>query len=818
MLTQLIRRWSVSHPNKVFLSGYDKVITYSNAVEEIERMSFQISQMTHDKEYQKRTAVIFTEDGNISSKMLLWEIAALDRGIDIAYLDSSIPSKKLAAMVSALSPNFLYEGGEVTLRQEDGCAGTDLSSEVTECGNLIFHTSGTTGFPKQVTTPASKLLQYATSRVADECITSDSRILLASSSMFDPSQGDFFSTLQSGCTLCVPDFNSYVAETGLVVQRTRPTHVLTTPTVWEGITESESQKVLADTFLSVISLGGELMSSRLKSLWATSETHTLLNVYGQTEHVVYQSSQIITSVSNPHNIGRPYPHVKYSLSKGILCINDNPTGDRAKLSSTGDYIFEGRNNPEVDLQRKIHGRRVDLSEVNNFISKCLSLPCYSVMSGKDVVCFVSCSKSHDLIFTTNSNHTRLVQQLYFNLQCIFSALHLASANELPHYMFPRNIIFVSDIPKGPTGKVDLPSLTALAELSNLDQMCASIVELIGGDITQEYVRETIQSFNVDTTEPTTVVERAVAMAWKKEFGVEEVFLESNFFSIGGDSMSALRTVREVRFSLSPETATTGNSNEALHGDIKGTFSPAELLRRPILKDYCEYIASALDITCDTLPDSCFEEPAPRRCSLLFKSAACGSLLAIDILIKQCGLDPNGGINRNCRGTSPLHIAAREGDSGCCKKLIGLGASVCSTTSIGTSPLHVAAGAGHREIVKLLIDAGAPASIKDLNKQTCLYYAARNGHADLCADLINVFCIPTNIYDRWGRSPVHWSVINNNPSVLRVLLSAGLSLTDTRTKAHKTRLAKEHPLDLAARMHPDADDLHAVLREFSAAVC
>ena len=823
MLSQLVRKWSLLHPDKIFLSGNKgEMYSYSKSILMIEKLSKQIKQCYNLK--QQQTAVILTSNGNIGCKLFLWQVAVLDSGVNIAYIDSqSIPSRRITAMSEAIASSITWSSDEIVTQYnqcDSLCESDDFlcdhNVEQVSCGNLIFHTSGTTGFPKQVHTSASKLLDYAASRCEDEDINIHSRILLASSSMFDPAQGDFFSVLHSGCTLCVPDYSEYVIEPAKVVLTHRPTNIVSTPTIWNGISDEDAKMIMKSSFLKVIALGGEAMPTRLISLWGGHEKLILLNVFGLTEFVVYQSRKIISSLSDQYNIGKPYCHVEYKVVSDVLYTNDYPTGDLAEVIS-GEYLFRGRSNPELNLQRKILGRRIDLSEVNIYLTKTLNFQAaYSVVIDDKVISVVAIPEilKHHVVDENDSKRT--IELIYSNLQILSSVIQQAAALDLPRYLIPTNVMFLSHLPTGPTGKINQSEIMRLAKMPLLEQSYESLYRIVESyiDPIECLLKEVIEHSKSKLNPPSTSVEIIISNSWKKEFGDIELFKESNFIVIGGDSMSALRIVRDVRMCLLPDY-TSSSDTEALHGDIDGIFAPIELLRRPVLECYSRFIETHIKVECE-ISDSTSEKNTPNHqfSNLLLDSVRCGCELATNILIKQCNVCPNGGISRLRKGISPLHVASLHGDVNSCSQLLSLGASLYSTTAIGTSALHVAAGAGHSKVVELLINKGTPVSIKDLNKQTCLYYAVRNGHVGLSGELINKYSVPTSNHDRWGRSPVHWAVINNNSSVLRVLLEAGLSLSDTRTKAHKTRLLKEHPIDIALRMHPQESKLLAVLREFS----
>ena len=71
------------------------------------------------------------------------------------------------------------------------------------------------------------------------------------------------------------------------------------------------------------------------------------------------------------------------------------------------------------------------------------------------------------------------------------------------------------------------------------------------------------------------------------------------------------------------------------------------------------------------------------------------------------------------GETPLHWAARFGQSQVAELLIAEGADVNAKNVVGQTPLHWAAMAGHKEIIELLIAAGAEVNAKTKRGDTPL---------------------------------------------------------------------------------------------------
>jgi acyl-CoA synthetase (AMP-forming)/AMP-acid ligase II/acyl carrier protein len=89
------------------------------------------------------------------------------------------------------------------------------------------------------------------------------------------------------------------------------------------------------------------------------------------------------------------------------------------------------------------------------------------------------------------------------------------------FKVPRQVLIVSEVPKGPTGKLQRIGLAAKLGIENLAARRSSFAA------------------------PRTALEKALAESWAEILHIEQIGIEDNFFALGGDSLSAIRVLAHV---------------------------------------------------------------------------------------------------------------------------------------------------------------------------------------------------------------------------------------------------------------------------------
>jgi len=121
---------------------------------------------------------------------------------------------------------------------------------------------------------------------------------------------------------------------------------------------------------------------------------------------------------------------------------------------------------------------------------------------------------------------------------------------------------------------------------------------------------------------------------------------------------------------------------------------------------------------------------------IFDAARIGTAAEVDKILKA---DPAMRDARNQLGSTPLHLAATNLDSGPLKVLIAAGAEVNARDKEDNTPLHMAAYVGRSDAARLLLEAGADVSAKSTGGRTPLSLA-RKARADETAGIISLWVL------------------------------------------------------------------------------
>lgn len=419
---------------------------------------------------------------------------------------------------------------------------------VVDGNNLVYviYTSGSTGFPKGVMVGQRGLLNAVIQTNNEFGITENDRVLSLTNLHHDMSAYDVFGILIAGGSIILPEhdkakdpehwvqlinengvtvWNSVPAMMEMLLQYMEGDNLTTLKTLklaflggdWIGVTIPSRLKMLAPS-ACVVSVGGP------------TET-TLWNIWYKVKHVDEKWKSI------PY--GKPIANTKYHIlndalenvpigvtgimycegigvAQGYLFDDENTkrsfithpktgarlyrTGDLGRYMPDGNIEFMGRE----DFQIKINGQRIELGEIEYIMSQYPGISNVIASVIKDVQIYIA---------------------LYYQSCEEFNEIELKNfaKGKLPSHMIPKYYIRLGTLPLTANGKVDRKNLPAPTGMISKQ----GISKNIGTDVE-------IQLKNIYT----------------EILSMENMEEEDNFFSLGGNSLTAIKVVRKIREELS----------------------------------------------------------------------------------------------------------------------------------------------------------------------------------------------------------------------------------------------------------------------------
>ncbi|KAL0937078.1 bacitracin synthase 3 [Colletotrichum truncatum] len=445
----------------------------------------------------------------------------------------------------------------------------------------IIYTSGSTGQPKGIKVPhrAAAAAIESGSRVEGR-FDGEWRALQMANYVFDVSVLDIFNTLSTGGTLCMAPMEKLLSDMAGCMNRMRVRQAVLTPTVASLVQPSDVPHL--DTLI----LAGEQVPKTVVDTWRP--VCRVLNSYGPTETSMIVFSKEIQLDGGPAaNIGRPYPTVMAFVvdpdgdtlrpygAVGELCIAGPQladgyldrddltaaafvqsetlglriyrTGDLARWLPGGDLECLGRK----DSQIKIHGFRVELGEVESAIRQSGLVTDAVVMLANVhekpqlvAVCIFkpSSESAKDATLQTSEPSIPSIQPAEKH-RSNFLALQ-TRLNSLAHYMIPKVVIPMNDLPILPSHKADRKALIKMIESLDVLELSAYVLETAGQDI--------------EIVPAETPLEKALEVMWAEVLNISttKIGREANFLSLGGDSIAAISLAsmaRQAGYSLGVAT-------------------------------------------------------------------------------------------------------------------------------------------------------------------------------------------------------------------------------------------------------------------------
>jgi amino acid adenylation domain-containing protein/non-ribosomal peptide synthase protein (TIGR01720 family) len=527
---------------------------------------------------------------------------ALDPAHPIGRLEHIVTKAKAALVVTSLSlahlfrtsPFEVHELSRDTLqrvtqpgtRHPAGAATSSTTQQSSDPAVIIF-TSGSTGKPKGIVLPHSSIVSSCLAHIEPYGLNTESRVLQFAAYTFDESIEDVFSTLIAGGTICIPSDVDRLNDLSGAINRLRANWAILTPTVASLI---EPEDVSS---LKTIGFGGEPATKTLISKWKRHAR--LMNVYGPAECSMAAVCNPELADTDPACIGRPVggrAWVVDSESHDRLCalgaigelliegpllatgyLNDeartaaafiefpvwategaSSSGSPAIRSSpasrrfykTGDLVWIGDDLKfyyvgRKDTQVKLHGQRIELTEIEHQISRAgtchnvvVCMPRIGPCRGKLCAVWVPVEgeetnsteggRGEAAITPWTDPTDNEVERIEEHLRRI-----------VPPYMIPSVWVAVGRLPLLSSGKINRRAVSAW-----LSVMTSETLRDIGrADGSSE--TSTLDEAIDDT-------EMRLRAVWADVLNIKDtdITLHKSFLRMGGDSISAIQVVTRCR--------------------------------------------------------------------------------------------------------------------------------------------------------------------------------------------------------------------------------------------------------------------------------
>ncbi|WGR72962.1 MULTISPECIES: non-ribosomal peptide synthetase [unclassified Bradyrhizobium] len=512
-------------------------------------------------------------------------IAILKAGSTYLPLDPSLPASRTSFMIEQ-SRCALLMGRDrpesLSLFQESSKAAPQFvaieaalrrvqTSSVVPSPNVdglayILFTSGSTGQPKGAMIERAGLNNHLAAKIDALSLTRTDCVAQTASHCFDISLWQLLSGLCVGASTSIIDDATLRSPSSLLqaIQRCGATVVQFVPSMLAVFVEYLQSLAAAERAmdgLRIISTVGEPLTPGLARAWlALYPRVSILNHYGPTEcadGVTHHLVSVPPALAEPYvSIGRPIQNVEVYVADGPrLCnvgevgeicvsgvgvaagyVNDhvrtkdafgpNPfsndlsfqrlyrTGDLGRLRSDGLLECLGRR----DRQVKIRGHRIELGEIEARLSAhplvhgavAVASACAGVkLTARDIAGSEAQAESR-----------RLVAYVSAPAELAESDLQNFLAEALPSYMLPERIIRVSSIPLTRNGKVDF---AALPDPGSVRPLLSTPFE-----------------------EPQSDLEVRLRQIWSSILRIENIGVNDQFISLGGDSLRAMLILGQLQ--------------------------------------------------------------------------------------------------------------------------------------------------------------------------------------------------------------------------------------------------------------------------------
>ncbi|KAJ6121119.1 Nonribosomal peptide synthetases (NRPS) [Penicillium sp. IBT 18751x] len=567
-------------PGDVAVDSWDGSLTYR----ELDLLSAQLAQCLVDSGITTDTIVPLCFEK--SKWAIVAVLGVLRAGGAYAFVDPTYPLVRIANIAQDLQAKYLVcsathsavgdkLGLQTVIVSEEHLVRTNCHQEQSINTSILprnavyaAFSSGSTGKPKGVVIEHGAFYLRAMANNQVLSLGRHSRVMQFANYVFDVSNRDILYTLIFGGCICVPsESDRYNGLTAFMAEK---------KINWASLTPSLANILnpIEVPHLRHLILCGEPMTSLHIATWG--EKLNLVNAYGPSETTTISSLRPNMSIHDHHtnighgtgsniwivdvqdsnkllpigavgemvietpSIGRGYIKNAAETEASFLPLpawlsNLRPesppmrvyrTGDLGRYEPDGSIRFIGRK----DAQVKIRGQRVELDEVEHHIQR-------SLRHEFDIPVMVDLVKPRGLKNALLVAFLEIMQgaknagsDMENALRKVLPKIEKELGALLPAYMIPSEFVMIEKIPMTSTGKKNRRQLREMISSLSLDQV---------GRLQESESKESV---------PCSEIELQLRNIWASILDVDpnKIRLADSFFSLGGDSITAMRVAALAR--------------------------------------------------------------------------------------------------------------------------------------------------------------------------------------------------------------------------------------------------------------------------------
>lgn len=478
---------------------------------------------------------------DLAAKVLIVQVGVAEPA-RVAARTLNIPIIELSPVSTAEAGIFRLSDGAETFEAET--LGTVDFAEPEDTA-LILHTSGTTARPKMVPLTHTNLLASAQNIKTVLALSEGDRCLNVMPLFhIHGLMGALLSSISTGASVvCTPGF--YAPQFFDWVQKTRPTWYSAVPTMHQQILSRAARltSIEQPSIRFIRSSSAPLPPQVMTELERVFKA-PVIESYGMTE----ASHQMASNPLPPRQ--RKSGSVGIAAGPAVQIMDEQ--GALLSVGETGEVVVQGNNvtqgyanNPEANNQAFTNGwfRTGDLGFLDSDGYLFLKGRIKEIInrggekiSPREVDEVLLYHPAIAQVVTFAAPHTHLGEEVAAAVVLCEDAtvseqsLKEFAAKKLADFKIPRVVLFLDDIPKGPTGKRQRIGLAEKLGLTTSDPAADRTIYIA----------------------PQTPVEKTLANIWEEVLGIEPIGLQDNFFQLGGDSILSAQIINRVRAELQAE--------------------------------------------------------------------------------------------------------------------------------------------------------------------------------------------------------------------------------------------------------------------------